>query len=164
MEAAEGDIIGALGFGRQRPLQLVVTGDADYGPRPEPAPRPGDGGVVAAQVHAVGAAVRGEIHVVIDDQGDAVSPAESRQFLGLAPACRAVAIFIAVLDEARPALDRVLHGGGQSGARQVLRVGDGVQAPDRGLRRHAVCGDGTDRRPNKGDRAWVVPSPGGDRP
>src|SRR3990170_4871613 len=47
-------------------------------------------------------------------------------------------------------------------AKRAEKVRDGLFQHT--IRRHAVCGDGTGRRPNKGDRAWVVPSPGGDRP
>ena len=83
--------------------------------------------VLLAQVQA-DAQLHGQFQVIVDDQLGIVALAQLAQGAGFIEAARLVAGFLAVLQQARAALQRGFHVGQQASLGEQGTVGDGVQA------------------------------------
>ena len=87
----------------QRVLDAAIARNAENPIRAEAVPRIRNGAVVTADMQSLGVHGEREIEVVVDDERDAVAPAQGRERARLGEPQRGIGDLVAVLHEARAA-------------------------------------------------------------
>src|SRR5262249_55980975 len=107
--AAEGDVVRARPERLDREVQPVVAGGSEDLTYSQARPRRGERNVVAAEVNPVDPELDRQIQIVVNDERNALRTAEREEGCDLRAAQGGLRGLVPVLNDSRPAGERLAH-------------------------------------------------------